>query len=285
LRANLNRNDPPQKFLRVPPYLFLWIGGLCLALFLFGCKASKKSPEIIAKAGSQELTKADLAAMADVPADSIKPADRRRLVENWVERALVEQEAKRRKLDRDPAFKMKMDELAAELFRSRLLAEIPAAIPADTAVQAYYVSHRSEFLRPVDANLIELYWAEQEQTLLRFREALARGDTNMVSSGEVNFEGRWLAESGELAVELEREISTLKTGEITFPRPFENGYRIARLVESYPAGTVLDLSAVKEEIRARLLVEAGRKRQDSLLTALRERYPVRIFATDTLTRR
>ena len=247
-----------------------------------GCGRRGTDTRPLAQVGEHKLTGQTLSALAGIPADSLSGPQCWQLVNTWVERTLVEMEGERRGFANDDEMAARLSVLRAELYRSRLLSENPAAAPTDSAIASYYAAHRAEFLRPVDAYLIELYWSEQEPAMTQFRSALATGDTSMLAGGEVVAEGRWLAESGELPPELERELASLKTGEVTFPRPYEDGYRIARLLEMFPAGRVLDLSVVRDEIAARQAVEQSRRRQDSLIAALRERYPVRIFLKDSL---
>jgi len=256
--------------------------GLLLCLLLtFGCGRKEKS-ELVARVGPRDLTTADLARVAGRPADSLSRAERWQIVNAWVERTLADLEGERRGLDKRADVTLQLKMLRADLFASLLLAETPAPPPTDQEVQAYYDAHRKEFLRPVDAYLLELYWAEHESVMAMFRGQLVRRDTSLVAAGDVSAEGRWLAESGELDESFERELTSLKPGEVTFPRPYEDGYRVARLLESYPAGTVLDLSVVRDEIVGRLLAAQSRARQDSLLTVWRERYPVTLFLRDSL---
>ena len=246
-----------------------------------GCGRKERS-ELVARVGPRDFTTADLARVAGRPADSLSRAERWQIVNAWVERTLADLEGERRGLDKRADVTLQLKMLRADLFASLLRAETPAPPPTDQEVQVYYDAHRKEFLRPVDAYLLELYWAEHESMLALFRRQLERGDTTMVAAGDVSAEGRWLAESGELDKQFERELASLKPGEVTFPRPYEDGYRVARLLESYPAGTVLDLSVVRDEIIGRLLAAQSRARQDSLLTVWRERYPVTLFMRDSL---
>jgi hypothetical protein len=262
--------------------LGLFVTALLLALLTASCGSKVSSSDVLVKVGSRELTRRELASLAGTALDSLTAVQRSMMITRWVERALVEQEGKRRHLDRDPDIQTKLSSLRAEVYLSKLLNERAAPGPADTAVERYYKIHRSEFLRPVDAFLLELYWGEHQNVVAKFRDQLLRGDTSMVTAGDVSNEGRWLAESGELEPDLERELVSLKPGEITFPRPYEDGYRIARLIELYPAGTTLDLSVVRDEISRRLLIEQSRSWQDSLMNALRERFPVKIFIRDSI---
>jgi hypothetical protein len=258
----------------------VWLALLSLLLIL-GC-GKEESAEVVVRVGSRDLTATDLTSLAGRPADSLSKAERWQIVDAWVERTLAALEGERRGLDERTDVRLRLEMLRADLFASLLLAEMPARPPTDEEVQSYYDAHRKEFLQPVDAYLLELYWAEHESVLTLFRRQLEHGDTSLLTAGDVSAEGRWLAESGELDEKFERELASLKPGEVTFPRPYEDGYRVARLLESYPAGAVLDLSVVRDEIAGRLLAAQGRARQDSLLSDWRERYGVTLFMRDSL---
>lgn len=273
------RDEAAKKMARCAAFVVRLF--LLPAVLLIASCGKKPNGEALVKVGSHLLTKDDLSLLAGKPADSLSKTERWQLVEGWIERTLGRLEGERRNLDERSDIRLQLDMLRGDLYTANVLAEIPASQPSAAEVQAYYDAHRKEFLRPVDAYLLELYWAEYENIMTQFRRQLERGDTTMVTAGDVSSEGRWLAESGELQADFERELSSLKPGEITFPRPYEDGFRIARLLESYPAGTVLDLAVVRNEIIARLLLMQSRQRQDSLFTALRERYPLTLFINDS----
>jgi hypothetical protein len=256
---------------------------VCFLLLFSSCsKTSKTDKTVLVKVGSRELTKGTLSALAGMPADSLSKPDRVRVVEGWIERALVDMEGQRRHLEKDPEIVAKLAAARSELFRAKLLSELTPSPPSDSVVAAYYKAHQQEFLRPMDTYSIELYWTRTEELMSRFRSQLLHGDTTMIASGDITSEGKWLAEAGELDEDLQKEVTSLKPGEVTFPHPYEDGYRVVRLAETYPAGTVLDLSAVRDEIASRLMVEQGRRHMDSLITSLRSRYPVKLMMGDSL---
>ena len=255
---------------------------LCFLLFFAGCAGRQSTNGVVlAKVGSRELTRGMLSALAGVPMDSLSQADRVRLVNAWVERALVDLEGERRHYSKDAGINAKLESARSELYRSRLLAELPAAPPPDSVISAYYNAHQQEFLRPMDVYAIELYWAQTEDLMSRFRLQLMNGDTSMVAAGDVTSEGKWLAEAGEMDEDLQHEVSSLKPGEVTFPHPYEDGYRAVRLVDIYPAGKTLDLPAVHDEIAQRLMIEQGHRREDSLMASLHQRYSVKIMMPDS----
>jgi hypothetical protein len=261
----------------------LLLSAFCVLLLFGGCTGNKGSGgAVLAKVGSHELTKSMLSALAGMPADSLSRADRVRLVNAWIERALVDLEGEHRHLNKDPGILAKLESVRSELYRSKLLAELPSEPPSDSVISAYYDAHRQEFLRPMDVYSIELYWTQTADLMSRFRLQLMNGDTSMVAAGDVTSEGKWLAEAGEMDEDLQREVSSLRPGEVTFPHPYEDGYRVVRLLDVYPAGRVIDLPAVRDEIVQRLTIEQSRHREESLMASLYKRYPVKITMPDSL---
>ncbi|MDD5088731.1 MAG: hypothetical protein PHI18_08035 [bacterium] len=249
--------------------------GFSLAL-LAGCGGRRHDSPLLARAGERELRQSDMEAAVGLPLDSLSESEQTRWVLGWVERALVEQEAVRAGLDKRPDLRAKVQALQADVYHAQLLSELPGDVPSDSAIAVYYEAHREEFLRSVDAYLIELYWSEDRATMATFQRAIQRGDTGLLAEGRVSSEGRWLTERGELDPLLELELSELAPGTMTTIRPYDDGFRSTRMIESFPAGTVLDLSAVRDEIEERLILEQSRARQDSLDSWLRRRYPVTI---------
>jgi hypothetical protein len=216
-----------------------------------------------------------------MPWDSIAQEQRWTLLHGWIERTLIEQEAATQGLDRDPKIKAKLDEVHAELLRAKLMESRAIPVPAGTEVEAYYQSHAQEFQRAVDSYLIEVFWAENPEDISKLSLALTRGDSSLIESGEVQAEGRWLAGANELDNETVVELAGLRSGEFGQPRIAEEQYRIIRLIEFYPAGTQLSLSAVEDEIKMRIMIEKSRERDDALMNDLRSSYPVSIYMEDS----
>lgn len=247
---------------------------LCLAA---SCTSQRTTGDVVARVGKLVLTDHDVAELAGKPYDSLTASERWLLVDGWTTQRLFELEGERRGFDNDPVMKEQLAALRGELFRSRLLHESPQAEPSDSAIALYYTAHREEFLRPADSYLIALYWAATQTTLEQFRGEFLNGDSSRILKREITAEGKWLAEAGELDADLVKELSQLKPGSFSRLRAAEDGYRMLRLVDVYPAGTVVDLEVVRSEIVGRMLIEAGQTKQDSLLEALKLRWPVEVL--------
>ncbi len=250
---------------------------ISLVALLIGCSATKAPTDSIARVGKAYLTRDQATQLAGKPYDSLSTAEQRWLIEGWVERTLFELEGEQRGFNKDAELNTQISALKAELFGARLLAELPSSSPADSQIERYYKEHQQEFLRPSDAYLIELYWGETKADVENFRKQMALGDTSLLAEGTIASEGRWLAEHSELDDETARRLAALSDGQLTEPLPYDDGYRVMKLEETYPAGAVLALEAVREEIAGRLLLEASKARQETLLTELRSRWTVELF--------
>jgi hypothetical protein len=249
---------------------------LCISSLLLGCSALRHD-DVLARVGKRELTRAAAAEIAGQPFDSLTVVEQWRVISGWTAATLFRLEGERQHLDRDPELRARLAAVEGELIRSRLMAAEPAVPIADSTIERYYAAHRSEFLRTGDSYLLDLYWSQDPRSLEQFTKALARGDSGQLRSGEVSSLGKWLADRRELEPALAAELEQLSAGAYARPQATDDGYRIMRLVETYAAGEVLDLSVVKGEIRDRLTVEQGHAREDSLVAKLKARWPVEVY--------
>lgn len=252
-----------------------------LALFFWGCSKNGGS-DVMARVGSRKLTAKELSGIAGKSLDSIPATERWKIAEEWAEQTLIELEGKKRGLDKDEQIQAGLRELTKALYRARILSEINTAIPSDSAIEAYFKIHREEFVRAEDAYLVEMYWAEQAKELLKFCQQNQTTDSIYLDLWpEIASEGRWLAKSSELDKDIELQLSVMPRREFTTPKPYEDGFRVLRLIEAYRSGEKMSLVAVKDEIAQRLIVEQGRKRQDELMNQLKQKYQVSISVGDS----
>lgn len=250
---------------------------LVLLLVFAGCSRSVKPEVGLAKVGTEWLTPEMMASLAGKPYDSLAASERWLIADQWMEERLFDLEGDRRGLDKNAEVQDRLASLRGALYRSHLLREEPSFVPTDSTITAYYAEHKSEFLRTADSYLIELYWGEKSESVEAIRTDLGRGDTTRLRSLAITAEGKWLAEHMELESAVAQELSKLKNGQVTNVRPADDGFRVLRLLESYPAGTVLDLRVVRDEIIARMLVERNHGRHDSVVAALKNTWGAELF--------
>ncbi len=266
---------------------------LLLALALGACgdaPADAGDGAVVARVGAAALTEADLAdALGDAPAGLDTVAAREQLVEQWVQRELLVQEARRRGLDGDPAVARRvaeaerstLEQVALESFFDRT----PAG-PSDADLQAYYDRHRDAlalrepYVRLRHLRLADPARAAEAQASLARAVASPYPDSlfTLVAAeyaddpaGAVAFAAEYTSEAqiGGLDETLGARVAGLSAGAEVAVVPVGGVVHVVQVVDRVPAGTVPPLRLVRDELAERLGVQMRRDAQARWLQQLR----------------
>jgi len=273
-----------------PPLLFA-----LAALVAVGC-GERPAPDApggggaIARVGDARLTEGDLAdALGEAPLGLDSAAARQHVVEQWVQRELLVQEAKAQGLDRDP----RVQRLLAENERATLeaaaldayFAQTPAE-PSDADLQAYYEAHRAALaLREPYVRLRHLRVADRQrateaQTSLRRAIGSPYPDSLFAlvareyaddPAGAVAFANEYVSESRIRALDevLGERVAALPAGAQIAVVPVGHVFHVLQVVDRVPAGTVPSFRLVRDELAERLAVQRRREAEARLLQQLR----------------
>ncbi|HLQ65629.1 MAG TPA: peptidyl-prolyl cis-trans isomerase [Candidatus Limnocylindrales bacterium] len=214
------------------------------------------------------------------------------LVNRVVTEEVVYQAAKRSGLENDPAYQAAAAKAAREalmrIYYQRRSAAFPQ--PADSAVQAFYVSHQSSYQIPTRARLRHIQVSTRARAdALRKRlaagglwDALARSDsedkTTRDNGGVLGFVtpgSDYIPAIGN-APEIVKAAFELKEGETSRPLKSAKGWHLIRVDHVDPA-RVQPLSEVRQGIVGHLAQDSEEAHSQALLDSLRTAANATVF--------
>ena len=261
------------------------------------------SGTIVARVGDQAITLSDLdAEIRRMPPSSQKylaePKEKAAFLEQYVSRRLLVEAANRAGLQRDPKVLSDMDrardDMLAQAYYQREIAGGVAVTPEE--IKLYYDGRRDEFQQPRRFTLshIEL---DNEATATSVTKALEAGSDFSALARKVSINAETREKGGRLGSwteyqqlpaalgdepELHKAIGSLKQGQNTPALKTKSGkYQIVHADEA-SSPTIRPFEEVRDTIAGRLRQEKISKRQDEVLTRLREAekvvlYPESVF--------
>ncbi len=267
----------------------LW---LVAALAVAACGSDPASVDgaVVARLGDARLTEGDLAeALGDAPAGLDSATAREQVVEQWIQRELLVQEARKRGLDDDPAVRRRLAEDERATLEAAALdahfAESPSR-PTEAELEAYYQANRAGLaLREPYVRLRHLRVANPSRAA-QARAALDRAlDSPYPDSlfalvarefaddprGAASLAGEYVSQSRLLSLDqaLGERVAALPAGGTVAVVPVGRTFHVVQVVDRVPAGTVPPFRLLRDELAERLAVQRRRAAQAQLLQQLR----------------
>ena len=259
---------------------------------LAGCgEAPGGAPgDAVARVGDAALTERDLAeALGDAPPGLDSAAAREHVVEQWVQRELLVQEARRQGLDADPAVRRLLAENERATLEAAALDAYFAQTPADPSeadLRTYYEAHREAlalrepYVRLRHLRVADRARAAQARTALERALRSAYPDSLFAltareyaddPAGAVAFASEYVSEGrvGALDEALGERLAALPAGAQVAVVPVGRVFHVVQVVDRVPAGTVPPFDLVRDELAERLVVQRRRDAEARLLQRLR----------------
>ena len=276
-----------------PPLLLLAVA-LPLAAALGACRAPEPDApgggDAVARVGDARLTEGDLVdALGDAPPGLDSVGARQHVVEQWVQRELLVQEARRQGLDGEPRVRRLLAENERATLEAAALdayfAQTPAE-PSEADLRAYYEAHREALaLRDPYVRLRLLRVADRGRAA-EARTALARALASPYPDslfalvareyaddpdGAVAFASEYVSESRVRALDagLGERLAALPAGAQVVVVPVGRAFHVVQVVDRVPTGTVPPFDLVRDELAERLAVQRRRDAEARLLQQLR----------------
>jgi peptidyl-prolyl cis-trans isomerase C len=227
----------------------------------------------------------------DIPAQlrgTISIAQKREVVERWVEEELLYQEALRRGIDREPKSSALLEKVRRDILIGSLLERESKAETAITEerIARYYDEHRDQFIRHEPEIWVRHVLVETRAEALNVRRRIVKGESFDTVARCESIEAESAANGGDLGYVSEEicdaafweAICSMKTGQLSGPILTDMGYHIVEVRGKMDKGTTRELDLVRSEIINAILLEAQRRDRDALLNSLRQRTPWHIYA-------
>ncbi len=205
----------------------LLIATLSVLSLLAGCGEGKKpATQVAAKVDKDEITIGQVnnvfAKMQAVPGKTATQV-KHEVLDNLIEQQLAMRQAISKKLDRDPAVMLAVEEAKRNILASAYMDKIRASVAKVTAEEAskYYAAHPELFAQRRIFNLRELDIAVQPGLVDSLRDQMAKGSTleaiaNGLKSKSIPFSGNASTHAAEeTPFEILSKISVLKDGQMT----------------------------------------------------------------------
>jgi peptidyl-prolyl cis-trans isomerase C len=179
-----------------------------------------------------------------------------------------------RKIPREALVRKAREEL---LMKAVLEKEVPSpAAVSDQEVEAYYREHRSEFFRPAQIRALQMTIPTEDE-MASVMQAIEEGRSfeqlmvgKRVQGGDMGYFSQ-----GEMPLEFDAVLFSLKVGEVSQPVRTPYGYHLFEVVdlqEARPLGLPEASARIREKLTSLRKVAA----EEQWLAELRKRYEVKI---------
>lgn len=268
---------------------------MILGIALWGCPAEKKATEEV-KPAKAEASGDNVAVVGDhvismaafqAEVDKLPqqhrqwtqtPQGRKYIVDNLVEGFLIEDEAKRRGVDKRPDVVQKIDNYRRQLLKDGLMEDILKGETqvTDADVQKYFNEHPAEFKQPEKIKVLDMVLATDDDGKAVVAQLNKGGDFAALAR-EKSVENYTKERSGDLpefTKEMRPELyadaaAAKKPGQIIGPVKTSQGFHVMKFVKKVPPEEKT-LDQVKDSLKARLQAMKRQEGYNGFLKKLRE---------------
>jgi peptidyl-prolyl cis-trans isomerase C len=262
-----------------------------LAAVLSSCVRKSETSTFVARVNNEYLTPEKVKGSLDSAGGATDPQVRE-FVTQWVNSALLYEEAKAQGLDRSIQVSETLEEIKRQLAVNRLLEtevykEQESKI-TDEDVKAYYDQHRDAYLLTEPLARVRFAVFADKDPALRFRGQLAKGkswseslqslsaDSSVAGMILERVDSEYVKQSATESAELWEGVRQLRAGESSQVIKGEMRYFVVNLLGMQRAGEIAEFASVAAEARDRVLIEKRRSALGELLERLKKKYAVQV---------
>ncbi len=274
---------------------------------MVGCQQQRKTGKVLVEVGNEVITEPDLDLLVKVNPRLKRrmetPAGKQQILNNYVEQALMFQEAKKKGLLKDPIVKAKID-----LYKKVILAQALLEEKLVGATQQYFDEHKDEFEKVKIAHIYVPFKTEEKNRALSKKMQVKRSDaqakkiadkikadldTNPDKFAEIaekqSEDARTAKRAGELGwlaqndarmrrwgwAKLVDKAFPLGEGTLTGPIKTENGYHIVKVLAPKKTDDY-------DQAQARIRFKVQAQIKSELVSELKKRYNVSFTGAEAI---
>jgi hypothetical protein len=255
-----------------------------VVLIVTGC-GEKKSlpPKAIASVDGKVLT--DVSLNKIKTAHNYKNAEKKKIVNNWIEDKIFYLEAKENGLLSADNYIVLSDENNSELAKALLLKKFFDNffyVPTEDELREYYNKHSGEFILTEDVYDIDVVSSEDFNQLLKLRSAAISKGWSAVENAngnKINIKRNSITSASKLAPEdFRNAVQMMETGKISpIVKGEENLFNLFRINKIFKKGEVSPFFAVKATIAQRLTLQKEVTEYEKYKEELYSKHKIEIY--------
>jgi hypothetical protein len=259
---------------------------------MINCQQKDSSRAALARLDNKTLTAEDIHVRFD-STQGITEAQLQQYVQRWLKDELLYREALARGFGNSKETNDRLEDVRRQLVISEFLDKAvyseKTASSTPEEIQAYYDSHKGEFVLRNDVALISYVVFSERDAANRFRNTVLRGtgwydairqllsDSRQATKLLTKGDSLYHSQSSLLPADLWRVASSASLREPSFPISTTEGYYVLIVWQFGKQGQSADIRLVDGEIRNRLAIERRSQLYDSLVENLRTKHSVEVL--------
>lgn len=273
-----------QKGLKVMRKFFAVALIFCMGC-CFGC-AKKSKEAVVAAVNGKEITLAKLDEKIEKMPEQYQAfasRHKKEVVEEMIAEQLLYEEAKKRRIDRDPEIRELMDEAVKKVLISKLIEdETKKSIPvSEDDIKSHYQEYKDRYMVPERIRASHILTNTEEEAQRAQEELRAGADFAEVAKrcskdltrdrgGDLGYFKR-----GQMIPEFERACFNLNVGEVSGVVKTRFGYHIIKVTDRKSA-TYHKFEDVEEGIRALISRQRQREKLEQFIKGLKDKAKIKI---------
>lgn len=278
-----------KKFRLILTYIILAVVIICSGLITTGCNTGSEGNEVVARVENSVLTNEEL--NRRIIWKGLGEEQKRKYVENWINRELLYKEALQQNLNKTPDLELEIEQVKKEFLINRLVDKTFAEKVKITEreIESYYNKNQHLFKVQEDERwVLHLLTDTRAKAREALQEIKAGKDFQDVVS--IYSSGIFKENNGDLGY-IKREdvideisqtaFSMAKDGVSDIIRS-KYGYHIVKVIDIREKGDIEKLEQVRNEILQRLRISKEKALYYDLLAELQNKYKVYINVPENI---